>query len=134
MFESTTKLRVRYGETDQMGYVYHGNYASFFEMGRIDWLRKLGISYKDMENNGVMLPVYKLNTKFLKPAYYDDELFIKTRIKEMPGVRISFNYKIYNQMDELITTGETDLVFINKKTNKPMRCPKYILKKLQLSE
>lgn len=134
MLENTIKLRVRYGETDQMGYVYHGNYASYFEMGRIDWLRKLGISYKEMEANGVMLPVYKLNTKFLKPAFYDDELYIKTSLKETPGVRISFNYKIFNQEDELITTAETELVFINMKTNRPMRCPKYILEKLQLTE
>ncbi len=134
MLDSVIKIRVRYGETDQMGYVYHGNYASFFEMGRIDWLRKLGISYKEMEANGVMLPVYKLNTTFLKPAFYDDEIYIKTSLKEIPGVRISFNYKIFNQTEELITIGETELVFINMKTNKPMRCPKYILEKLQLTE
>lgn len=128
---STIKVRVRYGETDQMGYVYHGNYAAYIEMGRLDWLQKLGLSYKEMEANGVMLPVYSLNIRYIKSAFYDDELTVITTLKEMPGVRITFLYEIFNPQNQRITTAETTLVFVDMKSKKPIPCPAYILEKLK---
>ena len=127
MFENKITIRVRYNETDQMSYVHHGNYASYFEMGRLEWLRNKGISYKEMEENGVMLPVYALATRFVSPAKYDDLLTITTRLKETPSVRISFEYEIHNQENKLIATGETTLVFVNMKTGRPVKAPSYIL-------
>tara|TARA_R110001592_G_scaffold178278_1_gene418993 strand:+ start:21519 stop:21863 length:345 start_codon:yes stop_codon:yes gene_type:complete len=113
-----------------MGVVYHGNYAQFFEIGRIDWLRSFGISYKNMEENNVMLPVVSLQCNFKKSAEFDDEITVKTTLKKIPTVKIEFEYEIFNQKNQLLTTGYTMLAFINKKTKKPMRCPEYILEKL----
>ncbi|APS40388.1 MULTISPECIES: thioesterase family protein [Salegentibacter] len=124
-------VKVRYAETDQMGVVHHGNYAQYFEIARLDWLSALGISYKSMEENGVMLPVYELNTKFLKPAVFDDELKIEVRLKELPSVKITFEYLVFNQCEDLITKAYTTLVFMDSKTKKPIRCPQYILDKLK---
>ncbi|WP_282018557.1 acyl-CoA thioesterase [Salegentibacter mishustinae] len=124
-------VKVRYAETDQMGVVHHGNYAQYFEIARLDWLSALGISYKMMEENGVMLPVYELNTKFLKPAVFEDELEIEVQLKELPSVKITFEYLIYNQNKELLTKAFTTLVFMDSKTKKPIRCPQYILEKLK---
>ena len=130
MKKSSTKTRVRYSETDQMGVVYHGNYAQFFEMGRTEWLRSLGVTYKDMEMNGIMLPVISIHFNFIKSAVYDDILTIHTFLKKEPMVKIEFNYEIKNQLDELICTGSSVLAFINSKTMKPTRCPDYLLKEL----
>ena len=130
MIFHSTSFRIRYGETDQMGVVYHGNYAQFFEIGRIDWLRSFGISYKNMEENNVMLPVISLQCNFKKSAEFDDEITVKTILKKIPTVKIEFDYEITNQKNELLTTGNTVLAFINMETNKPMRCPDYILEKL----
>lgn len=113
-----------------MGVVYHGNYAQFFEIGRIDWLRSFGISYKNMEENNVMLPVVTLQCNFKKSAEFDDEITVKTTLKKIPSVKIEFEYEIFNQKNELLTTGQTMLAFIDMKTKKPMRCPDYILEKL----
>ena len=113
-----------------MGVVYHGNYAQFFEIGRIDWLRSYGISYKNMEENNVMLPVVNLQCNFKKSAEFDDEITVKTSLKKIPTVKIEFEYEIFNQKNELLTTGQTMLAFIDKKSKKPIRCPEYILKKL----
>ena len=121
------QIRVRYGDTDQMGVVYHGNYPLYLEMGRIEWLRKLGISYKKMEENGVMLPVIQLSLKYKKSASYDDVINVKTQLKKIPTAKIEFEYEITNKKDEILTTASTTLVFIDMKTNKPMRAPKYIL-------
>jgi acyl-CoA thioester hydrolase len=128
--KSSTKTRVRYSETDQMGVVYHGNYAQFFEMGRTEWLRSLGVTYKDMEINGIILPVVSINLTFIKSALYDDILTIHTFLKKEPMVKIEFNYEIKNQLDELICTGSSVLAFINSKNMKPTRCPDYLLKGL----
>lgn len=125
-----SNVKVRYSETDQMGVVHHGNYAQYFEIARLEWLATLGVSYKTMEEEGVMLPVYELNTKFLKPAFFEDELVIKVRLKETPSVKIIFEYFIYNQKGELLTTAFTTLVFMDAKTRKPIRCPEYILEAL----
>jgi len=130
MKKSSTKTRVRYSETDQMGVVYHGNYAQFFEMGRTEWLRSLGITYKDMEMSGIMLPVISIKFNFIKSARYDDVLTVHTFLKKEPMVKIEFNYEIKNQRDELICTGNSVLAFINSETMKPTRCPDYLLKGL----
>ncbi len=131
MISRFTSFRIRYAETDQMGVVYHGNYAQFLEMGRIDWLRSLDISYKNMEENNVILPVISLQCNFKKSAEFDDEITVKTTLKKIPAVKIEFDYEITNQNNELLTTGNTVLAFINKTTKKPMRCPDYILEKLK---
>ena len=124
---SKTLLKVRYSETDQMGVVHHGNYAQYLELARIDWLSKLGISYKDMEENGIMLPVYTLDFKFKKSAYFDDELTVKTYLRKIPTARITFDYEILNQLGELLTIASTSLVFINSETKKPIPCPNDLL-------
>ncbi len=131
MLSSTIQFRVRYSETDQMSYAYHGNYAQYLEMGRIEWLRNLGVSYKKMEETGIMLPVISLNINYLKSAQYDDLLTLKTTLVKQPSVKIDFSYEIYNEKNELLTTANTTLVFINMKTNKPTRPPKYLLDKLE---
>lgn len=125
------EIRIRYGETDQMGYVYHGNYAQYLEMGRLELLRKMGVSYKKMEEEGVMLPVISLNLNFKKSAYYDDVVNVNTQLKKKPSVRIEFDYEITNQQGEILTTANTVLVFVNMKTGRPMKCPDYLLDKLQ---
>ncbi|WP_223551789.1 MULTISPECIES: thioesterase family protein [Aestuariivivens] len=121
------QIRVRYGETDQMGVVYHGNYALYLEMGRIEWLRKLGISYKKMEESGVMLPVISLSLNYKKSASYDDVINVKTQLKKRPTAKIEFDYIITNEIGEILTKASTTLVFIDMKTNKPVRAPQYIL-------
>jgi len=119
MFEHTTKLRVRYGETDQMGYMYYGNYAEFYEVGRVEMLRSLGMTYSDMEASGIKMPVLELHCKYLKPALYDEEISIRVIMDKMPGVKIHFRYELYNENNELINTGETLLVFIKMGANRP---------------
>ncbi|MCU0417776.1 MAG: acyl-CoA thioesterase [Cytophagaceae bacterium] len=113
MIEHTVQVRVRYAETDQMGYVYYGNYATYFEVARVETFRHLGCSYKSMEAQGILMPVLDFKTKFIKPARYDDVLSIKVIIKEKPGVRITFNYEVYNEHNVLLNLAETTLVFIN---------------------
>lgn len=130
MKKDNLKVRVRYAETDQMGVVYYGNYAQYFEMGRTEWLRKFGLSYKWMEDNGIMLPVVDLTVKFKQSALYDDLLTVVTEIEKIPTIRIVFNYKIYNENDELLTTASTTLVFVDKETKKPIMAPDYLLEKL----
>lgn len=124
---SLTSLKVRYSETDQMGFVHHGNYAQYLELARIDWLSKLGVSYKNMEENGVMLPVYTLDFKFKKSAFFDDELIVKTYLRKIPTARIIFDYEIRNQKGDLLTIASTSLVFMDSKTKKPIPCPDGLL-------
>lgn len=123
MFQTEVQIRVRYGETDQMGYVYYGNYASYYEVARVESFRALGLSYKKLEESGVMMPVLELKTKYLLPAKYDDLLTVKVRIAEMPRLKIRYEYDIYNEEGTLLNQGETSLVFINMKTNRPVRIP-----------
>ena len=130
MRNNQLKIRVRYSETDQMGYVYYGNYASYFEISRTEWLRNLQISYKEMENEGVMLPVHSMNIKFIRPAKYDDELLVTTKIKSKPTSKIEFEYTIHNQNGELLTIGETILVFVDMVKKRPIRIPEYIMSKI----
>jgi acyl-CoA thioester hydrolase len=128
MFTETTKVRVRYGETDRMGYVYYGNYAEYYEVGRIEALRKLGFSYRTMEDNGIMLPVLSFDIKYIRPAFFDDLLTIKTTVTEIPKARIRFGYETFNEKEDLLNVGNTELVFINKSTNKPCPAPEDFLK------
>ena len=121
MYTHSTTIRVRYSETDQMGYVYNGNYAQYYEVGRVEMLRSLGMSYGDMEETGVMMPLLELNSKFIKPAYYDQEITIKTTVNELPGVRIYFTYELLNETGDLINLGATTLVFFDMAKKRP--CP-----------
>ena len=122
-----TQIRVRYSETDQMRVAYHGNYAQYFETGRVEWLRNKGISYKWMEDNGIMLPVVSLTMNYKKPARYDELLTLKTILKNRTSVKIEFDYELYNESDELLTTGNSILVFVDVRTGKPMSPPQYII-------
>lgn len=124
-------LRIRYGETDQMGIVYHGNYAQYFEIGRTEWLRNLGLTYKQMEADGIKLPVISLVVNFKKSVGYDEVIKIKTTLKKMPTASIEFDYEIENEKGEIVTTGNTVLAFIDIIRNRPTRCPQHILDKLQ---
>ncbi len=130
MYKSENTVRVRYSETDQMGYCYYGNYAAFFEVGRVEALRKLGMTYKQMELDGIAMPVLEYQIKYYKPAFYDDIIRIETTIDEMPNVRIYFSYKSYNEKNELINEAKTSLVFVSMSTGKPCVAPEHFLKAL----
>jgi acyl-CoA thioester hydrolase len=130
MYTSETTIRVRYGETDQMGYVYYGFYAMYYEVGRVESLRQLGLTYRELEEMGVMMPVLENKSKYLAAAKYDDLLRVVTTLREKPGVRIKFEYEIFNEAKKLIHQGETMLVFIDKKTGKPCRPPEAMEKVL----
>lgn len=131
MYVSETSLRVRYAETDRMGYAYYGNYLQYYEVGRVEALRQLGMSYRSMEEKGVMLPVYTCNVKYMRPAYYDDLLIIKTAIPELPRTRIIFQYDIFNEKGEMLNKGETTLVFVSTETGKPCGAPEFFLEKIR---
>ena len=124
-------FRVRYAETDQMGIVYHGNYAQYLEMGRIEWLRRYGISYRQMEESGIILPVVSLCLNFKKSALYDDLITVETRLKKIPLVKIEFDYIISNEENEILAEANTVLAFMDKDKNRPMKCPEYILEKIK---
>ena len=126
-----THIRVRYGETDQMGVVYHANYAHYFEVGRTEWLRQFGMTYKSMEESGIMLPVISLNINYKNSAHYDDNLKVITELRKMPTASIEFQYQLLNESGGLLATANTVLAFIDMKRNRPTRCPKELLDKLQ---
>jgi len=128
--KTETILRVRYGETDQMGVVYYGNYAQYLEQGRTEWLRNMGFSYKWMEENGIHLPVVNLTIDYKHPAHYDDLITITTTLKKIPTYKIEFYYEIHNQEGQLLVTASTILAFINSSTNKLRRAPDYLLEKI----
>ncbi|MEX1191342.1 MAG: thioesterase family protein [Brumimicrobium sp.] len=134
LFKGLTHLRVRYGETDQMGYCYYGNYAQFFEVGRVEALRSIGMSYKKMEDEGIMLPVSEFSVKYVRPALYDDELAITTYVTKLEGVRLFFDYEIFNESSELIATAKTTLVFVDKNTMRPKTPPESFKKLLELQK
>jgi acyl-CoA thioester hydrolase len=129
MISHTTFLRVRYAETDRMGYVYYGNYATYFEVARVETLRACGISYKSLEDIGILLPVINFNVRYFAPAHYDDELRITTVIRQLPTAQLKFQYQCHRG-EILLNEAETDLVFVDAETGKPMRCPKDIIEKL----
>jgi len=131
MFTFETKIRVRYGETDKMGYVYYGNYPLYYEVGRTELMRNFGFSYKKIENMGIILPVKTLDVKYHKAAMYDDLLTLKTTIKEMPGIRITFHYEVLNEKGELLNEGTTMLIFVDDKTRRPRKAPDELIQKLK---
>ena len=126
-----TQIRVRYSETDQMGYCYYGNYAQFLEIGRVEALRYSGFRYKEMEQQGILLPVLDFQIKYIFPAKYDDLLTIETTIVAIKGTRIIFDYEIINEMGVKIATASTTLVFVSKESMRPMKAPENIVKAIQ---
>lgn len=130
MFISETTIRVRYGETDRMGYVYYGNYAEYYEVGRVEALRTLGWSYREMEDSGIILPVYDYAIRYFRPAYYDDLLSLKTIIREIPAARIRFDYEMYNEAGVKINEGNTILVFVDANTKRPCPAPEEFIRTL----
>ena len=127
MIKGDIKLRVRYSDTDQMGYVYYGRYASYYEVARVELFRNLGFSYKKLEEEGIGMPVIDMETKYLLPIKYDEEITIRTRIEKLPSSRIIFHYEILNQNNDLANTAKTTLTFINLLNKKPVRTPKELL-------
>lgn len=127
MIHTTHTIRVRYAETDPMKYVYYGNYATYFEVARVELFRTLGMPYDDIEKQGIWLPVSEFSIKYLKPALYDQNLEIHTFIKKIPGVRIEFDYEIYNDSKEKITEAKTTLFFLDSKLNKVIKCPDFLM-------
>lgn len=126
MFSAETELRVRYVETDQMGYSHHSNYIIYYEVGRVEALRSLGMSYKELEDSGIMMPVIDSSSKYMKPAIYDDLIHIKIMVPELPTARMRFEYELYVK-NVLINKGHTTLAFVNKETGRPMRAPESML-------
>jgi len=131
MYTHKTELRVRYGETDQMKFAYYGIYAQYFEVGRVELLRSLGITYRELEEMGFALPVVNYNIDYKKPAFYDDKLTIETSIHEIPKVKIVFNYKTINEKGDLLNTAETTLVFVDSETGKPCLPPDILIDKFK---
>jgi acyl-CoA thioester hydrolase len=131
VYQSETSIRVRYGETDQMGYVYYGFYAMYYEVARVEALRQLGVTYKEIEAMGVIMPVLENKSRYLLPGRYDELLRIVTTIREKPSVRIVFEYEIFNEENKLIHQGETKLAFVDQNTNRPCRPPQMMEKILQ---
>lgn len=130
-FSNSTKLRVRYSETDQMGYCYYGNYAQYFEVGRVEAMRSIGMTYREMEERGVMLPVADFSVKYFAPSRYDDELTITTQIVSIKGARLLFNYLIHNEKNELVSEAHTTLVFVSKENMRPTKAPKDFIQLLK---
>lgn len=131
MFEHITYIRVRYGETDQMGYVYYGNYSLYYEQGRTEAIKSLGISYKELEDKGIMMPVADLKVRYKGPAKYDELLKVSTSVPELPSRSIAFQTKIFNEEGRLINEGETHLLFVNADTRKPCSAPDELIEALQ---
>jgi len=134
MKDHQIQVRVRYSETDQMGIVYHGNYIPYFEIGRVEWLRNKGISYKSMEESGIGLPIVNMNINYKKSAVYDELLTVHTVFKSQTSVKLEFDCAIYNEAKELLTTAQFLLVFVSLKTGKPTAPPDYILELLKTFE
>lgn len=130
MYTTETRIRVRYGETDQMQYVYYGVYAMYYEVGRVESLRQLGLTYRELEAMGIIMPVLENHSEFLLPAVYDELLRVVVTIPEKPSVRIRFQYEIYNEKETLIHRGQTLLAFVNQKTGRPCRPPEAFQKVL----
>ncbi len=131
MYDNKQTYRVRYADVDQMGYMYYGNYAKLYEIGRVESLRNLGIRYKDLEESGIWMPVYDNYSKYIKPAKYDDLLEITCILRELPKTRITFECEIRDEEGTLLNLGKTTLVFIDSKTKKIIPCPTVVLNKLE---
>ncbi|HEX5551906.1 MAG TPA: thioesterase family protein [Chitinophagaceae bacterium] len=132
MFSTTTQIRVRYGETDQMGFLYYGNYALYYEVGRTDMVRALGLNYREMEETGIIMPVVELKSKYIRPALYDDLITVNTILKEWPeNHKIIFHSELYNERAELLNIGTTTLVFLEAKTRQKLPMPSLLAEKLK---
>jgi acyl-CoA thioester hydrolase len=131
MYSCDISQRIRYGETDQMGYVYYGRYAEFFEIGRTELIRNLGMTYRDLESSGILLPVVKMSVKYNKPAVYDELIIIRTTLRSLPTARITFFYEIYSEAGNLINEAECQLVFTDSQSRKPVRPPQILLDALK---
>ena len=132
MFTSETQIRVRYAETDQMNVVYHGNYAQYFEVGRVESIRKLGMSYKDVEASGIVMPVIEWTAKFIRPARYDDLLTVRTSVKKWPtDYRIEFHQEVYNEEGKLLTTGKVLIYFLKAETLERAPMPELMARTLR---
>lgn len=132
MYESITQVRVRYGETDQMGYLYYGYYALYYEVGRAEAIRQLGFTYKALEEMGVMMPVVDLHAQYLRPALYDDLITVKTILRELPdGAKIKFHSELYNEQQQLLNKGVTTLVFYDPKAKQKVNMPEELMQRLQ---
>ncbi|MBL7928147.1 MAG: acyl-CoA thioesterase [Bacteroidia bacterium] len=131
MFQSEVSIRVRYAETDRMEYVYYGRYAEYFEIARVETLRSLGITYRELEDSGILLPVLEYQVKFLKPVYYDEMITVKTVIPVLPAARIQFEYETFNNENVRVNIASTSLVFIRKETKKPCAAPESLLSRLR---
>lgn len=130
--EHITMVRVRYGETDKMGFLYYGNYAQYYEVGRVEMIRNLGISYKDLENMGILMPVLEMHVQFVRPAYYDDVIQIKTILKQLPvGSDIIFHAELRNDQDKLLNTSEIKLAFVDSSRMKKTGMPAILAEKLK---
>lgn len=132
MFLHQLKFRVLYSDTDKMGYMYYGRYAKYLEMGRVEALRSLGLSYLEMEESGFIMPVLELKTKYVKPLFYDDEVTLRTKISSIPNTRIYFEYEILNPKGEVATIAETTLVFVDANTRKPCPAPEEFRRKISI--
>ena len=131
MFSFSIQRRVLYGETDKMGYLYYGNYASYYETGRVESMRSIGLVYKELEDKGIIMPVLDMSVKYLKPAFYDDLLTIKTILPEFPdGFKLYFQYEIFNQHNQLLNTGDSTLIFFDAKIRKPIQAEEVLEGKL----
>ncbi|MCQ2202522.1 MAG: acyl-CoA thioesterase [Bacteroidales bacterium] len=131
MIEHKSQIRVRYADTDMMGVVYHANYAIYFEVARTEMFREIDMPYAEMEKNGIRLPVVDLHCKYFRPAKYDDMLTVTAAMRELPGVRVNFDYIVENQEGEKLCEGDTTLVFTDINTGRPVRMPQYVEKVLQ---
>jgi len=131
MYKSEINVRVRYAETDQMGIVYYGIYSQYFEVGRVEAMRELGMTYRQMEEDGTMLPVAHVEIDYHRSALYDDLLTVVTRITELPGVKLSFEHQVFNEKKELLTTGKVVLVFVDSNSKRPKRAPEDFIKMIR---
>lgn len=131
MYNSETQIRVRYGETDRMGYMYYGHYPEYFEVSRTDMIRSLGLSYRDIEDMGIIMPVRSLHVDYKNPARYDELLVVKSIMNKLPEIKLDIDYEIYNEQNQLVCKGNTILAFVDAKTRKPRRAPEFFLEKVR---
>ena len=131
MFTYNHQIRVRYGDTDQMGYVYYGNYGYYYEQARAESIRSIGISYKELEDTGVMMPITRMNIKYIQPAFYDELLTIKATVPQLPHRILIFHYEVFNEKQQLINEGETQLIFVDAVTRKIVPVPDLLLQKMK---
>ncbi|MEC7173445.1 MAG: acyl-CoA thioesterase [Flavobacteriaceae bacterium] len=128
MINYTTKtFRIRYTETDQMGFAHHSHYLNFFEMARIEWLNSIGFSYAGLEQQGIVMPVVSVNINYKSPAFFDDSLRVKMSIREIPKATINIDYTIINESEKELASGSTKLAFLKSKTKRPVKCPQQLL-------